>query len=194
MTDDVKKDRSMLAQKAMIAKHFDALGDAAEQVDRPKKVVYTFVPGNLTELMLGFDTLPVHPEINALQAGMRQQSRAYITGAERLGHSEDVCSYVKCDVGMMKAGNIGPTGRPLPKPDLLLLSYTGCFTFMKWFELLREEYDCPCVFLQIPYQGDGRLAPEHRDFVIKQLILLKTRQAWLSNNIALEIKYALDVT
>ena len=62
---------------------------------------------------------------------------------------------------MLKAGNVGPTGTRLPKPDLLLLSYTGCYTFMKWFELLREEYQCPTVFLQIPYQGDGTQSPEH---------------------------------
>jgi hypothetical protein len=52
---------------------------------------------------------------------------------------------------MLKAGNVSPTGTRLPKPDLLLLSYTGCYTFMKWFELLREEYRCPVVFLQVPY-------------------------------------------
>lgn len=170
MTDtDVRKDRSMLAQKAMIAEHFDALGDAAEQTERDKKVVYTFVPGNLTELMLGFDTLPVHPEINALQAGMRQKSRGYITAAERGGHSEDVCSYVKCDVGQLKGGNIGPTGRAMPKPDLLLLSYTGCFTFMKWFELLQKEYDCPVAMLHVPYQSEGRITEEMRDYVVRQL-------------------------
>ena len=56
---------------------------------------------------------------------------------------------------MMKSGNVGPTGERLPKPDLLLLSYTGCFTFMKWFEILREEYDCPVAMLHVPYQADG---------------------------------------
>ena len=56
---------------------------------------------------------------------------------------------------MMAKGNIGPNGKQLPKPDLLLLSYTGCFTFMKWFELLREQYKCPTVMLHVPYQGDG---------------------------------------
>jgi benzoyl-CoA reductase subunit B len=60
--------------------------------------------------------------------------------AEKRGHSEDVCTYVKADLGMMMGGNIGPTGKPMPAPDMLLLSYTGCFTFMKWFELLRHEY------------------------------------------------------
>jgi benzoyl-CoA reductase subunit B len=68
---------------------------------------------------------------------MRGKSRGYIAEAEKHGHSEDVCTYVKCDLGMLKAGNVGPTGTRLPKPDLLLLSYTGCYTFMKWFELLR---------------------------------------------------------
>ena len=79
--------------------------------------------------------------------------------AEKLGHSEDVCTYVKSDIGMLKSGNVGPTGQRLPSPDLLLLSYTGCFTFMKWFELLREEYHCPVAMLHVPYQADGR---DHR--------------------------------
>jgi benzoyl-CoA reductase subunit B len=162
----MKKDASMVLQKKMIGDHFDRLEKAPETGE---KVVYTFVPGNLTELIRSFGALPLLPEINALQSGMRKKSKEYIAEAERAGHSADVCTYVKCDIGMIKSGNIGPTGTRLPKPDLLLLSYTGCYTFMKWFELLREEYDCPCVFLQIPYQGDGTLAPEHRAFVVKQL-------------------------
>jgi benzoyl-CoA reductase subunit B len=111
----------------------------------------------------------VLPEINALQSGMRKLSGDYIAEAERAGHSEDVCTYVKCDLGMLRSGNVGPSGKRLPKPDLLLLSYTGCYTFMKWFELLREEYECPTVFLHVPYQGDGRLEPDHRSYMIRQI-------------------------
>ncbi len=163
---EVLKDQSMLLQKEMIAQHFARLEQAPE---RHEPVVYTFVPGNLTELIRSFGALPVLPEINALQSGMRKQSGEYIAEAERSGHSEDVCAYVKCDIGMMKSGNISPAGTKLPKPDLLLLSYTGCYTFMKWFELLREEYDCPAVFFHVPYQGDGVLEPEHREYMIRQL-------------------------
>lgn len=160
------KDRSMLLQKEMLAEHYRRL-ERAPETGEP--VVYTFVPGNLTELIRSFEALPVLPEINALQAAIRGKSQGYIAEAERGGHSEDVCSYVKCDIGMKKSGNIGPTGTRLPKPNLLLLSYTGCYTFMKWFELLREEYDCPVVFLHVPYQGDGRIAPEHRTYVSGQI-------------------------
>jgi benzoyl-CoA reductase subunit B len=163
---EVLKDRSMLLQKEMLAKHFARLEKAP---DNHEPVVYTFVPGNLTELIRSFGALPVLPEINALQSGMRKLSGDYIAEAERAGHSEDVCAYVKCDIGMAKSGNISPAGTKLPKPDLLLLSYTGCYTFMKWFELLREEYDCPTVFFHVPYQGDGRLEPEHREYMIRQL-------------------------
>jgi benzoyl-CoA reductase subunit B len=156
----------MVKQKAMIADHYGRLARAKEE---GKKVVYTFVPGNLTELILAFDLLPVLPEINALQSGMRKLSGDYIREAERHGHSEDVCTYVKCDVGMMLKGNVGPTGEKLPEPDLLLLSYTGCFTFMKWFEILKSHYDCPVVMIQVPYQGDGGIEPAMTDYVADQL-------------------------
>ena len=56
------KEKSMIIQKDMLAKLFQELGTAKET---GKKVVYTFVPGNLTELILSFDMLPVYPEINA---------------------------------------------------------------------------------------------------------------------------------
>jgi len=163
---EVLKDRSMTLQKEMIAEHFARLERAPESGE---PVVYTFVPGNLTELIRSFGALPVLPEINALQSGMRKQSADYIAEAERAGHSEDVCTYVKCDIGMLRSGNIGPAGTKIPKPDLLLLSYTGCYTFMKWFELLREEYQCPVAFLHVPYQGDGVLEPAHREYMLRQL-------------------------
>lgn len=164
---DAQKDSSQLRQKEMIAKHYSRL---AQSPKTGEKNVYTFVPGNLTELLLSFDLLPVLPEINALQSSMRGKSREYISIAEKQGHSPDVCTYVKCDVGMKASGNIGPTGEHLPDPDLLLLSYTGCFTFMKWFEILRQEYEgTPVAMLHVPYQGDGVVTQAMLDYVVDQL-------------------------
>ncbi len=160
------KDASQERQKRMIADHFSRLERAR---DEGNKVVYTFVPGNLTEIIGALGMLPVLPEINALQSGMRKKSAGYIAEAEKSGHSGDVCTYVKCDIGMLKSGNIGPTGTKLPEPDLLLLSYTGCFTFMKWFELLRQEYDCPVAMLHVPYQAEGHITDEMRQYVVDQL-------------------------
>jgi benzoyl-CoA reductase subunit B len=160
------KEPSMVRQKELIAGHYRRLARAREAGEA---VIYTFVPGNLTELLLAFGAAAVLPEINALQSGMRGKSADYIARAEKAGHSEDVCTYVKCDLGMSLAGNVGPTGEPIPRPDLLLLSYTGCFTFMKWFELLRQQYDCPVAMLHVPYVWNGEVTPGMIAYVVDQI-------------------------
>ena len=160
------KEPSMLLQKEMIARNYDAITSSRET---GRKVASTFVPGNLNELLLCFGIVNNLPEINAIQNGMRKLSGGYIMEAEKSGHSEDVCTYVKADIGMMGRGNIAPNGKPFPKPDVLLLSYTGCYTFMKWFELLREDYKCPTLMLHVPYEGDGHSTKNMRDYIVKQL-------------------------
>jgi len=163
---EIQKEESMLLQKAMISANYDALATAHED---GKKISSTFVPGNLNELLMCFDFVRNLPEINALQAGMRKKSAGYIMEAERSGHSEDVCTYVKSDLGMMAKGQVGPNGKTLPVPDILLLSYTGCFTFMKWFELVRDQYDCETTMLHVPYQANGEITENMRNFVVTQL-------------------------
>jgi benzoyl-CoA reductase subunit B len=165
-THEVVKDGSMLKQKGMMAGHYDRLAAAGET---GSKVACTFVPGNLNELIMCFDLLNNLPEVNAIQNGLRKKSGSYVMEAEKDGHSEDVCTYVKSDLGMIARGNIGPYGKPLPDPDVLLLSYTGCFTFMKWFELLRERYNCETIMLHTPYKGDGEITQNMRDYMVKQL-------------------------
>ena len=161
-----QKEDAMLLQKEMINRNYHELATAH---DRGKKVAATFVPGNLNELVMCFDFARSLPETNALQNGMRKKSGKMIMDAERDGHSEDVCTYVKADLGMMLGGEVGPTGEPLPRPDLLLLSYTGCFTFMKWFELIRQKYNCETTMLHVPYQGDGKISDSMVQYVVKQL-------------------------
>ncbi len=162
----VVKDDSMLKQKEMMAAHYDRLTSAPQTGE---KVCSTFVPGNLNELIRCFGLINNLPEVNAIQSGLRRQSGAYVLEAEKIGHSEDVCTYVKSDIGMMAKGNIGPNGKRLPDPDVLLLSYTGCFTFMKWFELLREQYKCETIMLHTPYLGDGKITGNMIEYMVKQL-------------------------
>jgi benzoyl-CoA reductase subunit B len=149
-----------------MAAHYDRLTSAPQTGE---KVCSTFVPGNLNELIRCFGLINNLPEVNAIQSGLRRQSGAYVLEAEKIGHSEDVCTYVKSDIGMMAKGNIGPNGKRLPDPDVLLLSYTGCFTFMKWFELLREQYKCETIMLHTPYLGDGKITGNMIEYMVKQL-------------------------
>lgn len=168
MSATVQKEASMLKQKEMLSKHLETVIHAHEE---GRKVVYTFVPGNLAELLQTFDMLPVYPEITALQAGMRKKSGDFIRAAEEASYPDDVCSYVKCDIGMMLQGNTGPDGKKIPDPDLLLLSYTGCFVFMKWFENLRQLYpNAEIAMLHIPYQQDGKIEPAAIKYIKDQLL------------------------
>jgi len=162
----VQKEDAMWLQKELINRNYQELATAHE---RGKKISATFVPGNLNELLMCFDFARSLPETNQLQNGMRKKSGKFIMDAERDGQSEDVCTYVKSDLGMMLNGQVGPTGDPMPRPDVLLLSYTGCFTFMKWFELIRQKFGGETVMLHVPYQGDGKINPNMRDYVVKQL-------------------------
>ncbi|MGE3146857.1 MAG: benzoyl-CoA reductase subunit B [Pseudorhodoplanes sp.] len=163
---EVAKDDSMLKQKQMMASHYDRLTNAKAT---GSKVAATFVPGNLNELIMCFDLVNNLPEVNAIQSGLRRVSGSYVLEAEKIGHSEDVCTYVKSDIGMMAKGNIAPNGQKFPDPDVLLLSYTGCFTFMKWFELLREQYKCETIMLHTPYMGDGKITKNMIEYMVKQL-------------------------
>ena len=163
---EVIKDASMVKQKEMMAAHYDRLTSAPQTGE---KIAATFVPGNLNELIMCFDLVNNLPEVNAIQNGLRRTSGAFVLEAEKIGHSEDVCTYVKSDIGMMAKGNIAPNGKKFPNPDVLLLSYTGCFTFMKWFELLREQYKCETIMLHTPYMGDGKITKNMVDYMVKQL-------------------------
>ena len=163
---EVVKDASMVKQKEMMASHYDRLTNAPQTGE---KVASTFVPGNLNELIMCFGLVNNLPEVNAIQNGLRRTSGAYVLEAEKIGHSEDVCTYVKSDIGMMAKGNLAPNGKKFPNPDVLLLSYTGCFTFMKWFELLREQYKCETIMLHTPYMGDGKITPNMIEYMVKQL-------------------------
>ena len=40
---------------------------------------------------------------------------------------------------------------------------------MKWFELIRHKYGCETVMLHVPYQGEGHIAPNMREYVVRQL-------------------------
>jgi benzoyl-CoA reductase subunit B len=148
-----RKDESQERQKRMIAEHFHQLARASQT---GASASYTFVPGNLTELLRTASTCCRScPEINALQSGMRGKSRDYIALAEKLGHSEDVCTYVKCDVGMLRSGNVGPTGERLPsaRPAAALVH-----------RLLHvpEVVRAPRAGVQVPGRDAARALPGRR--------------------------------
>jgi benzoyl-CoA reductase subunit B len=132
-------------------------------------VAYLFISGNIGELLRTFGFELVFPEVNALQCGVKKVAGEFILKAEDLGYSPDVCGYVKNDIGLAASGNRGPFGT-LPRPDLLVCNYSGCNTYIKWFEALAEFYRARLFLLDVPYCRAGQTASRQDvDYVVAQL-------------------------
>lgn len=161
------KDWGMVAQKELMNSYNNQVMNAKEQ---GKKVVYTFIPGNLIELVANFDIVSVFPELLGLQMGLKQSAEKYLNLGQKEGYSDELCSYLMSSVGMAANDNIGPYGYKIPEPDFLLLIYSNCFTFMKWWEILRRKYKCPIVEIHLPYNGNtGRINKESLVYGVRQL-------------------------
>ncbi|MFZ3102968.1 MAG: benzoyl-CoA reductase subunit B [Desulfitobacteriaceae bacterium] len=160
------KDEAMLKEKELNVAYEKKIQNAKAE---GKKLCYTLVPGNLVELLHCFDIVPVFPEILGLQMGLRRDARSFIEGGENAGYSEDVCSYVKSSVGMLLNNNIGSGGKKIPKPDFLFYINSQCFTFMKWFEILRKSYDCPTVAIHLPYNHHGKTTENELKYGVDQI-------------------------
>ena len=132
-------------------------------------VAYLFISGNIAELLRCFGFELVFPEVNSLQCGIKKVAGELILKAEDLGYSSDVCGYVKNDIGLAASGNRGPFGT-LPKPDLLLCNYSGCNTYIKWFEALTEHFGARLFLLDVPYRRTGETQREEDvAYVVAQL-------------------------
>jgi len=161
----VPPDLGKTMQRDMLAKYYGALETAnADGVP----VAYLFIPGNIVELTQCFGFLPVYPEINALQCGIKKVAGENIIRAEDLGYSADVCGYVKNDIGLMLKDRQSPFGR-LPTPDFLVCNYSGCNTFIKWFEALAHFYGSEFFLLDIPYIRESEISPGDVAYVVAQL-------------------------
>jgi len=152
-------------QKDMLGDWFDRLSAAPA---KGEPVAYLFISGNIAELLTQFGFHLVYPEVTALQCGIKKTAGQYILKAEELGYSSDVCGYVKNDIGLLHSGNASPMGT-LPPPSLLVCNYSGCRTYVKWFEALAEFYKAPLVMLDVPYKREDMLDPGDVQYVVGQL-------------------------
>ena len=124
---------------------FDDLSEAAAE---GKGGAYVFVMGSLGELLRVFDLPLVFPEINSLQTAVRKVAHEYLTEAEDVGYSPDLCGYVKADVAAQRRGGELPMGR-VPKPAIAVTT-NACNTYIKWAEIWERMYRMPCAVIDIP--------------------------------------------
>ena len=137
--------------------------------DGPRKpVAYMLVGGNLNEIVRSFGYEVVFPEIVGLNCAIKHASLDNILHAESMGYGLDVCGYVKNDLGLQDRGGATPFGA-IPRPDLLVCSFSGCYVYIKWWEALAESYGVPLFVLDVPYARSPQPRPEDIAYVVAQL-------------------------
>ena len=166
MSDPLQhQDAGRSLQKELLSRWFERLSHAPECGE---PVAYLFISGNVGEILANFGFHLVYPEVNALQCGIKKTAGTFILKAEEMGYSPDVCGYVKNDIGLLHSGNRSPMGT-LPPPSLLVCNYSGCRTYVKWFEALARYYDAPLVMLDVPYRRHDAIEPSDVAYVVGQL-------------------------
>ncbi len=152
-------------QRDMVEQYYRDLASAGG----PKRpVAYMLVGGNLTEIVRAFGYEVVFPEIVALNCAIKHVSLPNILNAESQGYGLDVCGYVKNDLGLQEMGGETPFGK-IPKPDLLVCSFSGCYVYVKWWEALAERYGVPLFVFDVPYMRDRAPQAEDLAYVVTQL-------------------------
>ena len=142
--------------------------DLAQAKERKRPIAYMFVGGNLTEIVRSFGYEVVYPEIVGLNCAIKHSSLDNIVHAESLGYGLDVCGYVKNDIGLQDRGGDTPFGK-VPRPDLLVCSFSGCYIYVKWWEALAETYGTPMTTFDVPYMRAEKPWREDIDYMVGQL-------------------------
>ncbi len=152
-------------QRRLVEEYYARLQGAGGP-ERP--VAYMLVGGNLTEIVRAFGYEVVFPEIVALNCAIKHQSLDNILHAESMGYGLDVCGYVKNDLGLQARGGTTSFGK-IPRPDLLVCSFSGCYVYVKWWEALSETYGAPMVTYDVPYQREEAIRKEDVEYLVAQL-------------------------
>ncbi len=152
-------------QRDLVEEYYRNLATAKE---RGQPVAYMLVGGNLTEIVRSFGYEVVFPEIIGLNCAIKHASLDNIVHAESMGYGLDVCGYVKNDIGLQDLGGSTPFGK-VPRPDLLVCSFSGCYIYVKWWEALAESYGAPMTTFDVPYMRSDRPWREDVDYMVSQL-------------------------
>lgn len=160
-------DRAKRIQGELVKDYLDSLSQASAG---GRKIGYAFVMANPIEILATFDILPLYPEITCLNISYRGGAPPLIAAAEEAGYSTDACGYVKMGIAAVMEGTQTAIGR-IPRPDILVLSYSGCQIYIHWWEQLHYRTGAPIFILDIPYlrDYDGRVPRHDIEYVSGQL-------------------------
>ncbi len=135
----------------------------AKQEGRP--IAYTTALGP-TELLYSMGVEVCMPENYVTICCAKQMAKGFCEEAEKRGVSGDLCSYVRCGLGMMYKAD-GPLGA-LPEPDFIVAVVSACDPHSKWWEIVAHYFNAPLFILDAPYNFQGDISGYQKDWMVSQ--------------------------
>jgi benzoyl-CoA reductase/2-hydroxyglutaryl-CoA dehydratase subunit BcrC/BadD/HgdB len=120
------------------------------------------------EIFAGFENVVYAvPESHAAMCAGKGAGALLCEKAEKLGYSQDLCSYARIDLGTaLNNGADSPT-MGLPKPHLLVSNNNNCSLLVKWFDIYHRVWNTPHFILDVPFCYEEQ-KPEDCHYIISQ--------------------------
>ena len=121
--------------------------DEASRKDNPKIAWCTSV--GPAEILRAMGFLVYFPETHSAMLGATRMATDFISEANSLGYSPDICSYLTADIGAFLKG-ITPLTKVynidrVPKPDILVYNTNQCRDVQDWFSWYAEKFNAPII-------------------------------------------------
>ncbi len=107
------------------------------------------------ELLRALGFAVYFPENHGALLGATRMATELIPGANAIGYSPDICSYLTADIGAYLKGvtplsKAYPGIQSVPKPDVLVYSTNQCRDVQDWFGWYSRELKVPSIGIKSP--------------------------------------------
>ncbi|AOT71310.1 2-hydroxyacyl-CoA dehydratase subunit D [Geosporobacter ferrireducens] len=110
----------------------------------------SIVPQEFMEVM---NIAVAYPENHSAAIAAKKGALPYIDQAEKMGYSNDICSYARINLAYaaMKTNEIPP----LPKPNFVVCTNNICNVLIKWYESLAKHFKVPFFLIDVPFNHEN---------------------------------------
>ncbi|MCD4769829.1 MAG: 2-hydroxyacyl-CoA dehydratase family protein [Bacteroidales bacterium] len=144
--------------------------DEASRKDNPKIAWCTSV--GPAEILRAMGFLVYFPETHSAMLGATRMATDFISEANSLGYSPDICSYLTADIGAFLKG-VTPLTKvynidSVPKPDVLVYNTNQCRDVQDWFSWYAEKFNAPIIGIHT-HRSIEAVSENHITSITKQM-------------------------
>lgn len=118
------------------------------------------------EFMEAMDIAVGYPENHSAAIAARKGAVKYIDHADKIGYSNDICSYAR--INLAYADLKAEEAINLPKPNFVVCTNNICNVLIKWYESLAQHFNVPFYLIDVPYNYEYDIPQERIDYVKDQ--------------------------